>query len=186
MFFNPIQGFNLKTEFWVVALLLVQVILAQEKIINFLDPKPNATYFGNDIAVNGQIGVNTSTTVGCAEICSSFASTCMWFVYYSASPDAHKCYPKTEMIFATKPPAGSVTYAYFNAPPTLANLSFSGPVQGFDYYGNDIAENGTIGFFETTASGCANICNAHSNSVGFVYFAENFVGNIYGSYGVVN
>ena len=93
---------------------------------------------------------------------------------------------KTEMIFATKPPAGSVTYAYFNAPPTLANLSFSGPVQGFDYYGNDIAENGTIGFFETTASGCANICNAHSNSVGFVYFAENFVGNIYGSYGVVN
>jgi hypothetical protein len=171
-------GHIIQAQDSIANLLIGPVTVAQDSIANMLGPTMGCDFPFNDLPVYGQTGIYAATASECANICSN-DKLCGGFVHYSAETlyvkgvtiPAGWCYPKSSLRNTYVLPPGSKIFAYFNVPAPGAIGNFLGPVQGTDYPGNDLPVSGQVGAYADTAFACADICNAISLCVGFVYYA---------------
>ncbi len=58
---------------------------AQSNIARYKNPEAGVDYPGNDIKINGQVGINVATSALCAAECDKIGPLCQGFVYWKST-----------------------------------------------------------------------------------------------------
>ncbi len=113
---------------------------AQSTVPNYKTPEIGKDYPGNDIKIDGQVGVNVASAELCALACDSIGAICQGFVYWNSTfvgniygqsgvvVQGGSCFPKTCFPQAVDIPNGKM-YTY------KSNLRYSSANRLSSFYG---------------------------------------------------